>query len=294
MAGNYPNTPGRRMGLDQDGSVLLKWGPDTTNRLVIEGNATNRDNLNDEEGGTGSSTAWNAAVSGVNHGGRIMFAWIFPELRDLDGVFIARADGLGLTVLESSANTTTGADGTWTTEVANMPDHSTVRPTYRQSIQALGSSGKRGLRVTYLYNGGLWGDDQGLQAFHIYGEIAAGETPDRLIFIDETTGLEFTGPVDFAEVPRGSSEDFEWRIRNISAAETANTINYAAEDLYLGSGGWYTHTTPGGAVFSASQSLASLAPATTSGLITTRRVTPGGEDLGTHAGRIYLDVDSWT
>lgn len=290
MAGSYPNVPSRRFGLDSDGSVLVKFGPDTTSRAIIEASATHRDNITDEEGGVAFDAG---GFTGLSHGGRIMYAWVFPELREIDGVFIARQDGLGLTALEHSANTTNGSGGTWVTEIADLTDHGTVRPTYRSSITSTAASSKRGLRCTYLFNGGLSGSAQGLQAFHVYGEIAPGQTPDRLLFIDEATGLEFTASYDYGDIPRGGSEDITWRFRNNSASLTATTIQYTAEDLYLGSGGWYTHTLPGGSTYQATRQVASLTPATTSGLITTRRVTPGNEDLGTHAGRIYLNVDTW-
>lgn len=291
MAGLYPDAPSRRMGLDADGSLLLKVAPNTTTAAITEATAGERDDVNDEEGGVG----WNSNnFPGVTHGGSTKWGWLFPELREIDGVFVAHSNQLSVTVVDHSPDTTNILDGAWTTEIADIADHATVRPTYRTAITSTAASSKRAVRVQTGYNGGISSSSQGLQAFHVYGEISAGQTPDRLIFIDENTGLEFTAPKDFGDIPRGSSQDFTWRIRNISASLTANTIQYTAQDLYLGSGGWYTHTLPGGATFQGTRQVASLAPATTSGLITTRRVTPGSEDLGTHAGRIYLNVDTWT
>jgi hypothetical protein len=151
-------------------------------------------------------------------------------------------------------------------------------------------SNVRGLR---LQSPAAGGNAAHQQRWHVYGEIAAGETPDRLLFIDELTGLEFALPKDYGDRPRGGSSDFEWRIKNNSAGETATTIQYTSEDLWLGSGAWYTHTLPGGSTYAATRSIASLAAATTTGIITTRSIIPDAETLGPHAGRTYLNVASW-
>jgi hypothetical protein len=282
MAGSYPDVPGRRMAWDGDGSVL-------TMRLSADGGATygevqdhggSRAEINDED-------SVDSIGGGVSGSARIV-AVFFPELREFDGFFARTSTASRIDVLQTSGNTTNGIDGTWTTESADYPDTGvSVLDLYRSSITAFARSNVRAVRMAWASN------TAPLRAMHIYGDITPGETPDRLLFIDEATGLEFTAAKDWGNVPRGGSEDLEWRIHNNSATLTATTIQYSAEALYLGSAAWYTHTLPAGATFQATRQVASLAPATTSGLILTRRITPAGETLGPHAARLLLNVASW-
>lgn len=275
------------MALDDDGSILAVRHQ-AANGLVQEKNATERSGVNDEDNS-------NQAFYNLSGPQRHHTMWLFPELREFDGIFIAQSHtgGDNWEIL-SSADTTNFIDGTWTQRIVTISKYGSSWPTnYRQNITSQAVSNVRAVRLNCSY----WNSSsypQRMHAFHLYGEISAGETPDRLLFIDELTGLEFTLSKDYGEAPRGSSEDFEWRIKNNSAGLTANTIQYTAEDNFLGSGAWYTYTLPGGSTYAATQSIASLAPATTTGLIVARRITPGGEDLGLHAGRTYLNTASWS
>ena len=277
MAGLYPNVPSRRMAVDDDGSLLIKK---TGSNPPIELSQANKDELNDED---------NVSVFQGNNQ-VIVLGWFFPEVREIDGFFLAfNRSSNGVYDIRTSVDTTNTIDGTHVTQISNHPEGTGVWPTqYRDAITSAAWSSIRFVnwRTTDQQN------DQ-LTAFHIYGEISPGETPDRLLYIDELTGLEFALPIDYAEIPRGSSEDLEFRIKNNSALETATTIQYTAEDGYLGSGSWYTYTLPAGSTYAATQQIVSLAATITTGLIKIRRITPGGEDLGLHAGRTYLNVASW-
>lgn len=290
MAGSYPDVPGRRMAWDADGTVSASVETDAawTGPLgsVVENDAAQAAELNDED-----IVAVAQAFDSV-HGWAI---FIFPELREVDGISVgADPSGHGFQAVQTSADTTDGINGTWATAIADV--HSGEAPfeltDYRDHIDAMAATSRRALRiqrdVVSLQTGAR------LRWVHIYGEISPGETPDRLLWIDEATGVEFTAAIDFGDIPRGGSEDVELRLRNNSASLTANNIQYSAEALYESSGGWYTFTLPGGAVFQATRQIASLAAATTTGLITMRRITPGDEDLSLHAARAFVDVDSFT
>lgn len=285
MAGSYPDTPSRRIAWDADGTVLLDR-PDNNASPQVEISAQLMAELNDEDlVATGHA--------GLGHTNRT-FTFIFPELREFDGIFIATPSGNGTVIeeVETSGDTTNGIDGSWATEIANYTDQHQVTPQYRDEITAVAASNVRGIRCGTNTVGTGAGSD--VYAVHLYGEIAPGETPDRLLWIDEATGLEFTKPIDYGDIPRGGSEDVEVRLRNNSAALTATTIQYTAEALYLGSAAWYTFSLPGGATFQNTQQVASLAPATSTGIITVRRITPGDETLGLHAARLYANVASWS
>lgn len=283
MAGSYPNVPSRHMAWDGDGSVAMYWassGQDWHAAPPTEMSQGQREQFARED-----ETAVLSAGGGGNNAN---FALIFPELREVDGYFYQNKNGTW-TIYESQ-NTTNGAGGTWSAQAGVAPDGNVVRPTYRASITSAAISTVRGLRFNSTGGGGGYQ----MTALHIYGEISPGSTPDRLQYIDELTGLEFALAKDFGDIARGSSEDFEIRIKNNSATLQANTIQYTAEALYLASGGWYTFTEPGLSVFAATQSIASLAAATTTGIIQVRRITPAAEATNLHRGRSYLNVSSWT
>ena len=285
MAGSYPDVPGRRMAWDADGTVAFHGSQDGGGALT-EFTALQMAELNDEDD------------TGVDFGGAQggRFHWqLFPELRELDG-FYASSSGASsqaaLSTVHTSATTTNGRDGTWTQQIASAAQTGTVPATYRTSIISTAVSSIRGVRLAQAGTAGT--NAQVLAGEHLYGEISPGQTPDRLLWIDVATGLEFTAAVDYGNVPRGSSRDRNLRLRNNSAALTANTIQYTAESLYLASGSWYTFTLPGGSTFQSTRQVASLAPATSSGIIVARQVVPNTETLGLHAGRMFATVATWT
>lgn len=286
MAGSYPDAPSRRFAWDADGSVGVVFQPAFPPETF---SAASKAELNDED--AVQVDIFSNASAGL------YCAVLFPELREVDGFFFALGgDGSGTSAtaaVQASTNTTNGRDGSWATVAAS---YNYVRnpslSSYRSPTSA-NESNRRGVRFHWA----AW-DHSGTTvdepvSLHLYGTFAAGETPDRLLFIDETTGLEYTAPVDYGDTPRGSSEDRELRIRNNSASLTANTIQYTAEDLYRGAASWYTFTLPGGATFQSTQQVASLAPATSSGIITARRITPASA-LQLYAARWKVNVGSWS
>lgn len=290
MAGSFPDVPGHRIAYDDDGSVgfvnryhSFSFSRATTWTQLSAGNLATLNNENIADGPALSS------------GQETSLGLIWPEPREIDGLYAAAlyntATGTDWFILASDDTTWMG-DGTWDTLTAAGGASIELSTNYRDDITSYGENTRRGLEI-HTGNGGSGGGND-LNSVHVYGEISPGETPDRLLYIDENTGLEFTDAYDYGDIPRGSSEDIEFRLKNNSASLTINTIQYTAEDLYLGSGDWYTFTTPAGSTFNATQSISSLASATTTGIITMRRITPGDEQTGLHAARIQTTHASLT
>lgn len=282
----YPALPSRRMGWDSDGTIFV------TRDFTIQNAWTEialdqREEINDEDGV--DSTAFSGGGPDTYHS-----AWLFPEPREIDGVLLAW-NGAGFNfscVVATSADSTNGIDGSFTSQIGAYSFSSNVYNSarYRTDVTSLAVSGVRVLRATPSNgNGGRW------RAAHIYGEITPGSTPDRLLFIDETTGLEFQLPALTGDYPRGSARDYGWRLKNNSTVignnVTLNTVQFTAESLFLTSGSWYTFSV-GGDGFQATKMLPSLAPAATSALITTRQIIPAAAVLGPHAARIEATVGS--
>lgn len=280
MAGFYQDVPSRRMPWDTDGTVLVYNRDNAASREIAQADMTE---LNDEDG-------VNRVITSENAFGFLVH--IFPELREFDGYFIARHSGGdgGFGEVETSPDTTNGIDGTWTQRSANIPDPTVVSPDYRTSITSFAVASQRAVRARKNSNTG--GQDDEMQAVHIYGEISAGETPDRLLWFDNDDDLEFSKPQDYGDAPRGSASDHVTYLKNNSGSLTASSVQVTAEALFLLSGAWYTFDD--GTGFSATKALAAaIGPGANSPDITIRRIIPDAEVFGLHAARAFVNVGTW-
>lgn len=278
----FPLAPSRRMPYDTDGSLVTLTADNEATGLMSAANVTN---LNDEGGGN-----INLAPINANQLGWVGF--LFPELREFDGMFVAKestGDG-GFSIVETSVNTTNTIDGTWVQQTADIVDGTIVTPAYR-TVVSFSVFGVRAVRLRKSSNAGT--DDDFIQAVHLYGEIAASETPDRLLWIDNDDDLEFSLPQDYGDVPRGSASLHTVYLHNNSASLAANSVQVTAEALVGASGGWYTFDD--GTGFSATKALASsISIAANSPDIIIKRIIPDDEVTGLHAARAFVSVGSWT
>ncbi len=284
-AGSYPDAPSRRMALDDDGSIFATRHI-SAQAPVVEHNATTRAEVNDEDN-------TNLALYQTGGPQSYITAWLFPELREFDGFFVAQSNTGGPAWdMYSSGDTTNFIDGTWTQRVAGFARWTAPWPVqYREEIESQAVSNVRAVRFSAQY----WNASsypQSIRAFHVYGEISAGETPDRLLWFDQAAALEFAKPLDYGDVPRGSAEDFVTYLKNNSGSLTASSVQVTAEDLYLGSGAWYTFS-EGGAYSSTLSLASSIGAGANSPNITVRRIAPDAAALGLHAARAYANVGTW-
>jgi hypothetical protein len=122
-------------------------------------------------------------------------------------------------------------------------------------------------------------------------------TPDDNLVLYDSASDERVGAAyfDFGDVRQTSSADKQFRVHNNSVAQTASTITISCETL--------TDTTPSvppqftfstdGTTFSATVTIASLAPGATSSALTVRRVTPSNATLSLWWARIVASAGSW-
>lgn len=281
----YPTVPSRRMAYDDDGTYVAERSTTVTYEVWDEYNSSEKVAMNDE-----ASTGVAVGLGGVPRIHHLIF--LFPELREVDGFFGAAPNefNTGTNPLQTSGNTSNGVDGTWTDQVADYQwVVGGVWDYYRLSITSLAVSNVRGVRAM----GQPANSNSAWLAAHLYGEIAAGETPDRLLFVDATSGLEFTLPLDYGDIPRGSAEDQTFKLKNNSGSLSAGSVQLTTEDLYLGSASWYSYS-EGGAFQATLPLAASIGSSASSPTITIRRDTPDTEDVGPHAARTQVSVGSWT
>lgn len=279
MAGNYPNAPSWRMAHDRDGTQWFKSADGVTLTQLTTAEAVT---LNDESAGTSIDTARLYAI--------------FPEKRDLDGYFVVQYWQVGGSVIaiEVSADTTNGVDGTWVS-LPTVPTSTLVSPNYR-SVIASTSLGIRAVRFTAVGSQSVDGRVR-WSAIHLYGEITAGQSLDRLLLwhptLDERVPPSY---FDWGNVPRNSTATRDFRVKNVSSVKTANTVRVAMEALTDA-----TPSVPGqhalsksGGTYLAQQTIDTLAPEAISEVITLRRITPSNAVLGVNAFRVFADAASWS
>ena len=292
MAGAYPNAPSRRMAWDADGSVLLTadeagftgspgTGPGVPYTILSIANA---ELMNDEDVSSRFINNDNNANDGF------WVTMLFPELRELDGLYLvgALSGGDNITNEAYSLDSTNGIDGVWTDLTHAWILTAPANDDYRDMIVSYAISNVVALMLT------LSADDiQEYTYVHVYGVISPGETPDRLLFLDpDNADATFTLPLDFGDVPRGQTQTDTFKIRNNSGSLTANTIQITAEDLFDGSNSWYTYSDDN-VVFSATLSPGNLAPGGTL-LVYLKQIIPDAQVPGVYSARTRASTASWS
>jgi hypothetical protein len=267
------------MALDRDGTAWLEIR-DTGQ--VIDINATGVSNMSNESGSNYAPA--DLGVSGY-------LALIFPEKRDVDAIFIAGQ--YGLATIQYSLNSTNGVDGTWTVIPGpyTMGNDETV---WRTGTMAETVLAVKALRF-YLNGSSPW--QWNVKSLHVWGEIAPGENPDRMVFWNAGSDTKMDpATLDWGDVPRSSSADKIVRVKNVSSTKTAVNARVSFDILTDGSPSVPAQhlVSYGGSAFLSQVNLGSLAPGAISGPITLRRVTPSNAQYGLFAPRVSAVADSWT
>lgn len=282
MAGYYPDVPGNRFAYHVDGStILLKDGANTLYDIT-----SSSASLNDED-----------LSNGLSVDSRNSLILVFPQLRNLQGYFISYTAGnyggsydMTSQSLQSSVDTTNGLDGTWSTVVNPWTLHiNKMSPEYRQNISSAAASGIKGLRFNFTDNGNTWHEFRGV---HLYGSIPVTQTPDRLIFWESLNDNETPAAYfDWGDIPRSTAQTKQFRIKNNSATQTANSITISA--------GAQTYTmalelSVDNVSFSSSVNIGNLGPGVVSSTLYVRRTIPADEPLRAQAIRLSAVAASWS
>lgn len=286
MAGSYPDVPSRRMAWDDDGTIGFYQNQSVKPAPTVL-NTTQKVELNDEDNAS-------VAFGGGSGNGQTWWFWhFFPEQREFDGIFAAVAGTGHNGAVHTSVDTTNGIDGTWVQQVADLPNYNEIYPSnYRTGITSVAVSNVRSIRTvtTAQSNQG----NPNVMCYHVYGEITPGQTPDRLLYVDSGTGLEFGLPIDYGDIPRGSAADRQFKLRNNSGTLTATTVQMTAESLYLNSGAWFTFSDGGAFQSTLPLTAGSIGPGADSATVTLRRIVPDSESTGLHVARVQVSVGTWS
>lgn len=242
--------------------------------------ATQLQSLNDEND---STTVPSPGTNGYT-------AYIFPELRDVVALFFSHSTGNA--TLQTSTNTTNGFDGTWTTVLAAAARTAATQPNYRTGIETAIASGIKSIRALSSSTGAP-------RTFHVYGNNAS-LSADKLELWHPTLDqplYQTPALLDAGDLMRNSSTDLTFRVKNLSASLTANTVTVSAQALTDASSPTMVSGISfdfNGGGFGPTASVAALTPGTISALFTLRHTVPSNAVLGLWSQRVVASAASWS
>jgi len=284
MAGNYMNAPATRLAYDRDGSVGAFY---SVAGLMTQLTSSQLRALNSE------------TETGVSLTNQSTVAIVFPVPVNVAAVFFASTFASATWQLSTSTDTTTGLDGTWVIHQSLQNGFRDTKPNYRIATQlwstlpGTASANVRGVRISCGSN-----IANAIKALHIYADISTAATVDRLAFWHPTLNEEVSADYfDWGNVPRGSSADRSFRIKNLSTVLTANNVTVYSEALTPGIpsvAGMHTVSSNSGSTFLSSVTITSVLPGAISGPVILRRVIPANSQVSVWSSRIAADVTNWT
>lgn len=290
MAGSYPDVPGRRFAYHLDGTFLVRRYAagsvgDISSSMPSINNHDQASYLRlDNENSTAS--------------GRYI-AFVFPELRNIDGYFIRFSTSAGgnftIQDIEVSSDTTDGAGGTWTSVSPTWTAQSAMSPNWRQNITGLSATNVKAIkfRFTWTTSSNSWSNyEVFFYDMHFYGSVVAGENPNRLRAWHPTLDQEVSGAYfDFADIAQGTQLTKQFRIKNDSATLTAQNITLSQDDI-PGGGMGVTFSTDG-TTFTSPLVIGNIAPGATSSILYVRRTVGPSETVQLRASLIKAIASSW-
>lgn len=289
----YQTISSRRMPYDIDGTEIgfrSMERLDNISQIIGNGlenwlDSTSKSNLNKED----RSQSW--WVGDYRWGGAFWF--FFPELREVNNIGFQWSSTTVCTfvshLIQGSADSTNGVDGTWETGVYSIPPANTDMDHWRSKIFTISFSGPvKALRIGFRETNPQF-NALNLCGIHIYGFKYAGETQDDILFVDSNTGVELTSLMDWGDRPEGTSMFKQLKIKNASSTKTANNIN-----LQLNHSDFLMSWNPGGP-WTTVLDITSLGAGASSGVIHLKNeLGPPLLNLGPKAARIIASVGSWT
>ena len=318
MAGSWPDCPSRKIAYHDDGTVVAGRYEDSgaPYENFYEWSLANITELNDLDH-VPISPDWPNSFMAITRFApgvatsitNIETVWIFPELRDIYG-FVAELHHSGGSTdaahlyIYTSPDTTNGIDGTWTLQIDYWTSSNVIiddsPEAWRTMIVAFSAPGTRAVKTRSTTHN--FSKEFEWRAAYIFGTITAGETPDRIVYVDDNTGLEFTKPMDWGDVPRGATLDWDIYLLNNSATLAAGgTMVLDFTTLYNSSDTWYLiKSNAGGApAFAATFDVPTMAAGTRyptgTDTFTVRLTVPDNEPLGIYEAILELSpATSWT
>lgn len=305
---SYPALPARRMGYDNDGTVMgigpaigVAVSPDSIGAGIafdqgIASWATQGDmaKLNGVEFATlGSPISFTSPA--ISAGWRAVWLW-FPEKRVVSGLVMALSNlalpgspACRVAAVQGSTDSSNGVDGSWeTATLGGAPLQAKTLDGWREGVQTVSFSGAVSVvRICLVHNSSTTAATLGL--LHLYGAKDAGQTPDDILMLDpDAADAEWAVDPDFGDRPLGTTVVQTFKIQNASGTKTANGIVLLCDDTDFA-------ISSDGLAYGTTINIASLGAGAKSGTLYIRNTTPAvGATLRPRAPRIVHTVASWS
>lgn len=243
MAGTYDDMPSRKMAWDADGSVV--FGCDVANGGGMDrgeiptGVSLTEMTQVDKEGVNSDDDAQYGSLTGPQNSPATVWAIMFPEKREIDGYYwnVSSTDApLAVEMLSISKDTTNVRDGVWLPLGQEVINYGVAtRPHYRDNIESNADSNVTCVLMQIESGTQISNEWTYLDSLHVYGTITPGQGIDQLIFLDrDSADNEFTKPLDYGDIGRGSASIKSIKVKNNSSTRSASGITITNEYLYLG------------------------------------------------------------
>jgi len=312
--GFYTDPPSRRMGFDQDGTVVLYVNQNGAD--IYELDVTEKQALNDETGET-LFLADDRGDIGVSDIYDIVF--MFPEKRSVSQIWTVvrrhgapqqNPEGIGIYWSDDSTN---GVDGTWvqsasafetwSSETANGGNpYTAAAPEYRENLENVSIDSAKCVKFRFRCTGKGWFGDNRFYAFHLYGLKTPGETPHRIDFVN-AAGSEFSQDFDFGDQPRGTERIWNPEdgfnlaqplfLRNRSPEKVAYNVVLSMQAFTKDMHTRLRLSADNGVSWSTTLEFTEIQPLDKTGVIWVRHEVEDDADLGLYAARLKIDVGSW-
>ena len=223
----YPALPDRVVPYNNDGSVVkvVNAGSGVIDTL----SAGEMDELNDED---------SVAIDTTDSGEDVYLVFFLADALEVTAIYaLAQNAGIGVdenqspVSVEGSNDTSNGIDGNWTAGTSYTPnDNNGDFDSWRKSIATIDFSGVEygAYRIKFTHPGGI-DNIIGYFLAHLYGienATPSAEADLPLIFTDPDDGdARWDLPVNFGDVPAGTSQQETFKIFNNHATDQANNVS---------------------------------------------------------------------
>ncbi len=227
----YPALVDRVVNYNGDGSVVKVVT--ASSGVIYTMTAGNLDELNDED---------TTLIAIPNTGENVYLVFFLADAVEVQALWalanssVGGSPLLGPTSIEGSNDTTNGIDGSWTAGTSYTPNTDTNDfDSWRKSIATVDFSGVEyaNYRILFTDPGGVDTIDDMIMA-HLYGLENATPTAEAdlpLAFIDpDAADARFALPVNFGDLPAGTSDQKTFKIQNNHASKQATTISLDVTD----------------------------------------------------------------
>jgi len=170
-----------------------------------------------------------------------------------------------------------------------------MNPYYRTVITTPSAvaAGVKAVRFSIHQNGG---DDVHIGSVHLYGKTTTGQNPNRLALWHPTLNQPVEAAYfDWGDAGQGTTADRPFRVKNLSATLSANSITCSTDALTDTSPTVLSqHTLSNGGSFASTASAGTLAAGAISGVLTLRRTLSSSAVMGLWALRVNAVATSWS